>query len=302
MKWIVRIGALLLGLVVLVVVGALFLLGSLDTIARTGVEKGSTYALAVPTTLDSADVDVFGGSFAMSGLTVSNPEGFTAPHFLALNDGGVQVDLGTLRADTIELPSLRLTGLDVHLQKADGKANYEVILENLKRFESGDKADTDPGDRGGKNFIIREVRVENVTAHVALLPIGGDATKVDVEVPEIVLTNVGSGDDSVDMAELVGILTKAILTSIVSVGGDVIPADMLGGLQSGLDGLSGLGDVGVQVIGDAGQVLGDLGGDAAEALGGAADEAAEAAGQALEGAGEGLKNILGGGGGDDDKN
>ena len=42
---------------------------SIDTIAKQGVERGATYALQVPTTLDKADVGIMSGTFAMSGLS-----------------------------------------------------------------------------------------------------------------------------------------------------------------------------------------------------------------------------------------
>ena len=72
-------------LVLLLVIGVLTTFFFIDRIAKAGVEKGATYALGVPTTLKSADVGVFAGTFAMSGLNVANPEGFDKePHFLKL--------------------------------------------------------------------------------------------------------------------------------------------------------------------------------------------------------------------------
>ena len=299
MKGLKAIGILLVIIVVLVI--GVFVAGFVyvDTIAKAGVEKGATYALDVPTTLGSADVQVFAGKFSMSGLKVSNPQGFSSPHFLNLGEGGVAVSLGTLNKKTVVLPDLHLTDIDVNLQKSGGKANYKVILDNLKRLESGGKPkEPKAGSGGGKDFVINKVEIKNITAHVDLLPIGGDATKVDVTVPEIILTDVGQG--GVPMSQLVNVITQAILTAIVKNGGGLIPGDILGELQGQLGQLSSLGDVGVKVLDNAGQIVGEFGKNAGD-LGKAAEDVTKAANEAVEGAKKGaedaadkIKGLLGG--------
>ena len=80
-KWIV--GAFVVVVVVLVVVVFLWI----DHLAKMGIEKGSTYALGVDTTVDSVDIGILAGRSELSGLTVSNPKGFQTSHFLSLGNG-----------------------------------------------------------------------------------------------------------------------------------------------------------------------------------------------------------------------
>lgn len=298
-KGLLAIGILLAIIVVLVlgVIGVGFYY--IDSLAKAGIERGATYALDVPTTLDSADVQVFAGKFSMAGLNVANPQGFSSPHFLALGDGGVAVSLGTLNSKTVVLPELNLSDIDVNLQKAGGKANYQVILDNLKRLESGGKPkEPKAGSGGGKDFVIKKVEIKNITAHVDLLPVGGDATKVDVTVPEILLTDVGQG--GVPMSQLVNVLTQAILTAIVKNGAGLIPGDILGDLQGQLSQLNALGDVGVQVLNNAGEIVGSFGKNAEELtknagdIGKKAEEAVDDIKKGAEDAAEGIKGLLGG--------
>jgi hypothetical protein len=293
---------ILIALVILVIliigigIGALFMY--IDSLARHGIERGATYALDVPTTLNSADVGVLGGTFEMSGLNVANPQGFSSPHFLDLGSGKVGVTLASLREDVVELPELTLSDIDVHLERSEGKANYNVILESLKRFESGTPKEPNPDKEPGKEFVIRTVTINNINAHVQLLPIGGEATKVEVNVPEIILTDVGQG--GVPMSQLVNVLTQAILESIVKMGGGVIPADLLNDLQGQLGSLAGLGDVGVQIHNNSGEVVGRFG-DLGKNLTGAAEDTIKKGEEALdeakkdaEDALKGVKNLLGG--------
>ncbi|MEO0632418.1 MAG: hypothetical protein AAFY46_17070, partial [Planctomycetota bacterium] len=239
------IGFVLLAIVVIVIGVFVYI----NQIAKTGVEKGATYALDVPTTLDSADINLFGGEFALAGLTVSNPEGYDTPHFLSLGDGSAAVDFSTIQQDTVEIQTLVLENIDIYLDKEDGKANYEVILENLKRFESansGDDADAPPADPDAptKKYVIRKVEVRNVTAHVEFLPLAGDLARTTVVVPEIILEDVGE-KDPVTVAKLTNVLIKAIFASVINVGSDVLPAGLVDGLNAGLGGLTDLASAGI---------------------------------------------------------
>ena len=269
------------GLVVVLLVLAVGVVVYVDSIAKAAIERGATYALGVETTLGSADVKLLSGAFAMADLTVANPQGFESPYFTHLGQGDVKVAIKTLLQETVELPTLTLTNLDMHLEKKQGKANYDVILENLKRFES---QENDQDDAEGKKFIIKEVLIKNIMVHVQLLPLGGSLTKLDVPIDEIRLENVGSQTGrGVVMSELTGAIIKGVLIAIVRKGGGLIPDDILGDLGQGLGSLA---EIGV----DAVTGLGDLINDA----GGGLDEVTEGLGDAIKSIGDGLGGLLGG--------
>ncbi len=278
MKTLIKMVAVLLILLVLATVAvALYI----DTIAKTAIERGATYALGVETTLGSADVGLLSGTFSMGDLTVANPAGFESPYFTHLQEGSVEVALGSLRQETVELPTLTLSGLDIHLDKREGKANYNVILDNLGRFESGEDSEK---EAGGKKFVINEILIQRIVVHVQLLPIGGDLTKLDVPIDEVRLRNVGSDTDgSVLMSELTSVIIKAVLTAIVQKGGGLIPGDILGDLGQGLGSLAEMGL-------DAATGLGDRIKDA----GGGLDDITGGIGDAIKNIGDGLGGLLGG--------
>jgi hypothetical protein len=282
MKLLIKLVAVLVVvLIVAVVAVALYI----DVIARNAVERGATSALGVETTLGSANVGIRTGEFSMRELRVANPQGYDTEHFLTLDDGLVAVAFRSLMEETVELPHLTLAGIDLNLEKKAGKANYDVILENLKDEESA------PADADGKKFIIRQVTVSDITVHTALLPIGGDLSKLDLEIDEITLSDVGSETEGgVVLSELSGVLIKAIFMAIVQKGGDLIPADILNGLTDGLSGLASLGELGVDFSVGAVEQLGEFGEDITKGLG----DIGEGAGKGLEDAARGIGNLLGG--------
>lgn len=288
-KWLgIGVGVIVALLIVLVVIVVL----SLDAVAKTAIEKGGTYALGVKTTLGSASVGVLSGDFSMQGLDVANVEGFDGPHFMALTDGGVQVSMGTLRQETVELPSLTLDGLDVYLEKSGGKSNYGTIMENLQRFESkGEGGDTPKQEKegAGKTFVVREVVITNVSVHADLLPIGGTASQASVTIPEIRMTDLGN-DKPLDMGQLVNVLVQAVMTAIVELPGGLLPGDIGAELKSQLGNLEALGDAGVKIVGDIQSQVEQIG-QQAEQIG----EQVEGIGEQVEGAAQGIRDLLGGG-------
>ncbi len=288
MKKLAKLVAVLLVLLGVAVLGIFIYI---DAIAKAAIERGSTYALGVETTLRWADVGILSGAFAMGGLKVDNPDGFDGDHFLRLERADVEVSLASLRPDTVELPLLVLSGVDMKLQRTLAGANYRVILDNLKRFESKEAKDGSPTDEPGRRFVIREVLISNVNVEVDLLPTGGQLNRVEVAIDEIRLTNVGS--EGMSMSQLTNVIIQAILAAVVQNAAD-LPMDLINDLGGGLAKLSGLGDLGLDAtfkVGDEVTALaGDVLGEVTKTVGGAGEDVGKEIGKALEG----LGGLLGG--------
>ena len=285
-------------LVLIVVVGAFYWI---DHIAQIGVEQGATYALGVNTSLDKMDVGVLSGSVGMAGLDVANPSGYESPHFLQLGEGKVAVSLGSLTSDKVQVPELSLSGIRMSLEKRGGKANYQAILDNLKKFES--KKEKPAADEpGGKGFVFEKIAIRDIRVDVEMLPIGGSLTRLPVTIDRIDLQNVGSDSDKgVILAELTNIILKAILQSVVQKAGDILPADLTADLTQGLAQLEDLGKTAQMVVGDvkaqvdeAAKKLGEAGTKAAEDLAKTGEELQKGAEEAGKKVTEGLGGLLGG--------
>jgi hypothetical protein len=200
---------------------------------------------------------------------VKNPEGFEGD-FLKLGQGGVEVSLGSLMKDTVVLPKLALSDVELDLKRNASGSNYGVILNNLKRFESEEKPKS---DKEGKKFVISEVVINNVVVHLDL--VGGPAgiTNVNIPIHEVRLTNVGSDGSGVSIAEMSSIVLQGIIAAAVDKGGSLIPDDVLGDLQGGLKQLSGLAEVGVETVGKISEKVTKLGGEIGKAAGDAVKDA-----------------------------
>lgn len=295
MKLVKIIIALGLALGLLLVIGVVIVFVQVDRIAKAGIERGGTSVLGVKTTVGSADVGIFGGTFAMSGLTVANPEGYPSPHFMTMDDAEVAVSLGSLMEDTVTLPELRIGVLDLNLDRTGGVANFQKILDHIGTSEKGGEGGGTASE-GGKQFIINTLILEGAKVRVTGIPGLSIATgEIAVTVPEIRLTDVGS-KDPLTTREIVGLIVKTIMSATIEAGGGILPADLLGDLRGQLDGLIGLDDLGITAIGDVGAIANTIAGKATDAVDDAARDVKGKIDETLDDAtkdiGDRLKGVL----------
>jgi len=293
MKTFIKIAAVLIVLVVILFV-ALFAFGmsQLDNIVKAAIERGGTYATQTTTTVDSVELGVFDGTFAMAGLQIDNPAGFTSEHFLKLGDTAVKIDPQSIANETIVIPTVAFNGIDVILDKGNDPSNYNTILNSLKRFEKSDTKAA-PENKGGKKIAIDSLTLNNIDIRVANMPgvslLTGD---IAIQIPTIELKDIGK-DKPMTAAEITNLVIKTVLTAAVEAGGGILPTDILGELGNGLGSLSSLGDMGITVLDGAGQIIGDQFGNVLDGAGQAVEGLTTGAQDAIKGATKDLPEGVG---------
>lgn len=303
MKTFIKIIAVLIVLGVLAIAGLVyFAFSQVNSIAKQAIERGGTYALQVDTTVQDVDIKLTKGTASLTGLNIANPQGFDTPHFFALDGADASVDLASVQnmsTAPIRMPEIKLSGIDVILDKGNNPSNYNKILENLKRFESEDTG----GDTGGSGsgsadaaqgpkVVIDSIVLEEIDIRVANMPglslVAGD---VAINIPSIELKDVGK-DEPMTTPEVINLVVKTVMTAAVEAGGGILPPEILGELGNGLSGLTSLGDMGITAVGDAGQIIGEnVDAVVNEALKGVG-KIGEEAGKAVEGLGQGASDAV----------
>ncbi len=303
MKWLLRIGLVVVLLVVVAAVAGFILI---DNIATAAVQKGAAFATQTDVAVEKVDVQVFGSTATIINLDISNPDGDylkvieTFPEeyqeafksFLILGNGTAQITIGKVLSDKIEIDKVELSDIEISLVGKDGKKNYEIILEALKRFQG----DAPPKEtESEKQVFIKELIISNITVYYyfdedpALGAIAVGPKKIVMADKEpMVLKDVGSG--GVPMSQITAdIITDIMVQVTANLAGD------LGGHMKGLAN-SLIDTIGA---GKFGETLGELGlGDSLEALGGLGidlgDGVIKGGSDLIEGTGGAIKGLLGG--------
>ena len=283
MKALTRIA---IGAAALVVAGLIVLFVYIDQMASAAIEKGATHALGVDTDVGFVRIGFLTGTVRTGGLRIANPPGFTNDDFLKMDSGRLDVSLESLREDTVVVPLMAIDGVEVALEQGSGKTNYGTILANLKRFERSGSPKPAASTGPSKKFVVKEVRITDVTAHLVASAALGDAGSMDVSIDEIRLHDLGAGG-GLEAGQLANVLVKAILGAVARHGGD-LPGAVLGQLSSGL---RSRGPVSAQVFTDhAGSTGSDALDGAARAVG---ESVGNAAGERAEQVLRGLGDLLG---------
>lgn len=323
MKWLLRIGLLVVLLVVVAAVAGFILI---DNIATAAVQKGAAFATQTDVTVEKVDIQVFGSTAKIINLDIANPDGDFAEliktfpeeyqdvfnSFLILGNGTAQITIGKVMADKIEIDKVELSDIKISLLSKDGVKNYEIILESLKRFQ-GDAPPKETEDQ--KQVVIKELIIRNITVYyyfdedpvLGAVAVGPKEIVMADDEP-MILTDVGSG--GVPMSQITAdIITDIMVQVTANLAGDI--GDHVLGLTGsladtiGLEGLNGrlddldldldvskqldkLKDMGLD-IGGASDLLEGAGGAIGDLLGGNKDKDAEDGDEEKE---EGVEGIL----------
>ncbi|MHC5110830.1 MAG: DUF748 domain-containing protein [Planctomycetota bacterium] len=284
---------LIMAVVVLVILAIAGLFFGVDVLAKAGVESGATYALGTETSVSGMNIGIFGGSAAMSKLDVKNPEGFNKPSFLSIGKGEMALSLSSLMEDTVVVPKVHLQDLGLTLLSKGGRHNFKIIMDELKKFESDAPASGDSGsqaeEESGRRFRIDQVLMEDVEVVIDMLGVG-DVSELPVRIDRIELRDVGSDSPGgASMGEITGILVKALLEAVRDKAGNVLPSEMLDGLNGGL---AQLDDLGKGVGASVGEVSAMIDGQMKDISGGL-EGLTEGAGNALKDVGDAGRDLVG---------
>jgi hypothetical protein len=226
--------------VVVVVLAGILVTAYASHLVRRGIEYGGNMATGLNTQVSHVDLGILSGQLRVAGMALDNPDGFDGD-FIQLDSLEVAVSLRSLMSDEVEVPVLRLDGLDVTLLKNTKGANYKTVMGYMADHEKDESQKTEKG------FVIRHLEINRIQAHVEVLTLGDKKARVDVEIPRIVLKDVGSNTDGgVVASELSSILVQAVLEAVVRRARN-LPGGVLKDLRNGLVNLDNLANVGIEI-------------------------------------------------------
>lgn len=266
----------------------------------------------------------YSGSLVISGVKLSNPDGFGEAAAFSLSEFNVEVSVGSIFSDTIIVREMAIEDAFVSYYSNDGKNNFDVILANVEKAAGPKDEKTEPKDAkeepasSQKKVIIEHLRVAGTKVKLMksdMMP--------PLVLPTIDLKDIGKKSNGASFEEAFAQISDAVMKSMASIG-DGLGA--LGGLLGdGAKDVSGLINTGAKdltktlegasvkagdslsgVLGatkDVSSGASDVAKKTADVVGGVAKDAAGVVGEAAKGtidavgnttkkATEGVKNLF----------
>lgn len=219
---------ILLVVLVLVVIGALVAYLNLNRVVRRTIESQATDSLTLQTQLGGARLALFGGQLKLDDLTIASPQGYNAPHMLALDSGTVQVSYGELNDDPVRIRSMTLNEPRLVIEQSQGKFNFQVLSDLVSQT---------PPEQERMRVVIDRLRIQN--ANVVLRPgLPGLEQEIVVNVPSIELENVGSGEGAENGAAIKDVVMEVISALAAKSGNANIPEQLKKQLEQGAEQLA----------------------------------------------------------------
>ena len=215
------------GVAALIVLGIVVVL-FLGQIVKKGVETAGPMVTKVDVKLDKASISLL-GSAHLKGLLVGNPPGYKTDSAIKVGEVSVILKPLSVLSDKIVIESVKVVSPEITIEGGIRDNNLTKILDNVNSVTQGSDATAKKDEKtSGKKIQIAELTITGAKVHSNTLLTGGKT--VTVNLPDIHLTNLGTGSDGVTPAEL----TKKVMDELM---GKVIPALTEGVAQVGKEAL-----------------------------------------------------------------
>jgi hypothetical protein len=235
--------------VVLAAAGIFYLVTNLEAFVKAAIERHGSQAAGTDVAVSSVRIDLRGGSGAIGSIRVDNPSGFSAPMAFDLEDIAIAIDTGSVRRDPVVIESVRVSAPRVIYEiNESGKANINVIRENLERHRRRLEPAEEERAAGGRHVLIRNLVVEDGEVEVRL-PAPANRTYT-VALPAIRLANVG-GEGGATPGELALQVLRPLAAQAVQTAAQAGVREYLG--KSAKDVKKGLEEKAREKIGGAGE-------------------------------------------------
>ncbi len=212
-KLLIRI---ILGVVVLLIVLLVVVAMSLGSLIKKGVESVGPTLTKTDVRLDSAKVWLLSGSGNIKGFVLGNPQGYKGPFAIKVTRVDLGVQPGSVFSDKVHITHLRIESPEIAIEGSPKDNNLTRIMDNVQAATGGSGTTTPaPGGTGKSSGASKKLQVDDLVVsggiiHVSTILTAGK--EVALPLPDIHLTNLGTGPDGITAAEL----SKKILSEVTA--------------------------------------------------------------------------------------
>ncbi len=218
----------LIVIVVLLVVAVIAVGLFLDSAIKKGVETVGPKITKVDIKLDGVSLSILSGSGSVKGLVVGNPEGYKTPHAISVGKASLSLSPGSLLSDKIVVKSIRVEAPEIIYELGSGGNNLRRILANVEEATGGSTTETpqekpDSGEKASKKIQVNDFVITGAKVKLSATMLGGAAAPIPL--PDIHLTNLGTGSDGITAADLtkrvMQEVTEAVAKAVASAAADL---------------------------------------------------------------------------------
>jgi hypothetical protein len=148
-------------------------------------------------------------------LVIGNPAPYTEPFAIRLGEASLAVDPGSLMSDKIVVKSVRVMNPEVTIEGGLTDNNLKKLLANLNAFTAAEKSKPAEETGAQKKLQVDEFVLSGTKVNVKLNIPGLGGAIPPLTLPEIRLTNLGSGSEGITPGELTQRVINEVVTKVI---------------------------------------------------------------------------------------
>ncbi len=207
---------LLIALVVVIILAVLAVGLFLDAAIKRGVETFGPKLTKVDVKLKSVTLSLLSGSGSIKGFSLGNPEGFKEPTAISVGAASLALKPSSLLSDKIVIKSIKVEAPEITYETTLKTSNLDKILANVQEATGGgQKEPAKPHEptqtkeaKPAKKLEVDEFIITGGKVRGSVTGVGS----ISVPLPDIHLTDLGTGPDGITPGELTEKVLAAIKT------------------------------------------------------------------------------------------
>ncbi len=209
-------------LLILIAVAATVVVMNLGRIVKSGVEVYGPRITKVSVTVDQVNIGLLTASAEVKNLVVGNPSGYKSPQAISVGDVSVGVDPSTIFSDKIVVRSINIQYPQITFEGSLGGNNLSAILANVdSTSKTGGTATTNASVPSGpanpsRKFEVDDLVITGAKVSGSLNLFGREVGINELPLPDIHLSNLGTGPDGITAADLTSRVFHAITTATIT--------------------------------------------------------------------------------------
>ena len=227
---------IVIGILALAVACILTTVFFFDAIASRVISRAGTRVLGVTTTVRSTHLGLLDGKSSVSGLKISEPNGFGDGSMISVETASVTAGLSKLLGSDIVIDELSIDGVTVNLVEVKGQVNLQVVATNLTSTDTKEEATPAPATKGDKpagTVTIRQLKVTDIKVFATGDTVLVGSKPVAVTIPDILISDIGTKTPVSEVAAQISTqLMNHLLVAIVEAKIVGLPQSMMSGLSS----------------------------------------------------------------------
>ncbi len=200
-----------IGLVILIILGVLAISLFLDSAVKRGVETFGPQLTKVTVTLDNVSISMLSGGGTVKGLVIGNPEGYKTPQAISVGSASLALKPSSLLGDKLIINKIEVVAPEITFEGGFSGNNLSKILSNLEDSTRNSDTNAPPGQKGegpSRKLQVDDFAIKGARVNVSITGMAGKS--LPVVIPDIHLTDLGTGPDGITAAELSKRVLKAI--------------------------------------------------------------------------------------------